>query len=87
MPSDLDPLFSDLPGPRPGQAVATTPGLPGAALAEPPARHRPGAADAARRRRSDTGNRSSPGLTAVMWPRDVILLLTFVIPAGGTSGG
>ena len=24
--SDLDPLFSDLPGPRPGQGVATTPG-------------------------------------------------------------
>jgi Domain of unknown function (DUF1707) len=24
--SDLDPLFSDLPGPRPGQSVATTPG-------------------------------------------------------------
>ena len=23
--SDLDPLFTDLPGPRPGQAVATTP--------------------------------------------------------------
>jgi hypothetical protein len=24
--SDLDPLFSDLPGPRPGQGLATTPG-------------------------------------------------------------
>lgn len=73
--SDLDPLFSDLPGPRPGQTVATTqayetppwqqastvPATP--AVAQPP---------------DDGRNRALIAVTAVMWPV-TILLLTFVI--------
>lgn len=72
---DLDPLFTDLPGPRPGQTVATTP-VPGtppwpSAVAAPvpaaptplPARSGPASALA--------------GLTGVLWVV-VSLAITFV---------
>jgi hypothetical protein len=74
--SDLDPLFTDLPGPRPGQAVATTPApqappWAGASVAPAPA----GQVPAPRR---DPENQVLKGLTAVMWPV-TILAITFLL--------
>ena len=72
---DLDPLFTDLPGPRPGQAVATTPTYATPPWQQPqtpvPAAATPSAVAPER-------NAFLVGLTAVMWPV-TILLLTFVI--------
>jgi len=73
--SDLDPLFSDLPGPHPGQGVATT-----QPYATPPwqqAAAVPSPSAPAPTTGSDTRNRLLVGLTAVMWPV-TILLITFV---------
>ncbi len=70
---DLDPLFSDLPGPRPGQGLASTPGLTappwqaGAAV-EP--------ADPAPIPAHPSWNRLLAVLSAVIWPV-TILLITF----------
>ena len=75
--SDLDPLFSDLPGPHPGQTVATT-----STYAAPPwqgqAAAVPAPAAPVPTTQIDTASRLLVGLTAVMWPV-TILLLTFVI--------
>jgi hypothetical protein len=78
--SDLDPLFSDLPGPRPGQTVATTPTYetppwpgstaapaPASASAPPPQRH--------------SAVPALAGLTGALWIA-VSLIITFVLPGG-----
>jgi uncharacterized membrane protein len=72
--SDLDPLFRDLPGPRPGQGVATT-----QAYVTPPWQQAavPAPAAPAPAPQDDTRNRLLVGLTAVMWP--VTILLLFLI--------
>jgi uncharacterized membrane protein len=72
--SDLDPLFRDLPGPRPGQGVATT-----QAYVTPPWQQAAVPAPAAQSAapQDDTRNRLLVGLTAVMWP--VTILLLFLI--------
>ena len=74
--SDLDPLFSDLPGPRPGQGVATTPPY------ERPPWQRQGAAPGPVAQvpapQRDNENQVLKGLTAVMWPV-TILVITFLL--------
>ena len=71
--SDLDPLFSDLPGPRPGQTVATTP-----AYETPPWQRPTVPPTPVARPEPDRFNPALAVLTSVMWPA-TILLLTFVI--------
>jgi hypothetical protein len=72
--SDLDPLFRDLPGPRPGQGIATT-----QSYVAPPWQQAavPAPAAPATTAPDSTRNRLLVGLTAVMWP--VTILLLFVI--------
>jgi len=77
--SDLDPLFTDLPGPRPTGALEPSPGFqappwqsqsvarPAPPPAPVPAPQNPGV------------NNALTALTAVMWPA-TILLITFVLP-------
>lgn len=73
--SDLDPLFSDLPGPRPGQAVAPAadfkapPWQPTAAVTPSRPTHLP---------QHPSWNRGLATISAVMWPI-TILLITFVL--------
>jgi uncharacterized protein DUF1707 len=74
--SDLDPLFNDLPGPRPGQAVATTqpyetPPWQRAAAAPIPS---PGPAPLAPR---NAGTHALAGLTGILWIV-VPLVISFV---------
>lgn len=69
---DLDRLFSDLPGPRPGQTVATTPGVQappwsGSSAVPAPSAQAPAPL-------VSTENRVLKGLTAVMWPVTIIVL-------------
>lgn len=72
--SDLDPLFSDLPGPRPGQGLATTstftapPWQSGSAVAPSP----PPAGMAAH----PSWNQTLAILSAIIWPV-TILFITF----------
>lgn len=81
--SDLDPLFSDLPGPRPGQTVATTqpyetppwqrqPTVPSSspAPAPLPPRH--------------PGTPALAGLTGILWIV-IPLVITFALPGGWSS--
>jgi hypothetical protein len=75
--SDLDPLFSDLPGPRPGQGVATTPGFQAPPWDRPAATAAPSSAQVPTPQR-DTENHVLKGLTAVMWPV-TILVITFLL--------
>jgi hypothetical protein len=76
---DLDPLFTDLPGPRPGQGVATTQAYPtppwsaGAVTPDPAGASAPVPAAVER-------NPVLAGLTAAIWP--ITLLLLFVLPHG-----
>lgn len=77
--TDLDPLFTDLPGPRPGQEVATTP-----AYQPPPwqganAASTPAPAPAALPPRSSAASALN-GLTGALW-LIIPLALTF-IPGG-----
>jgi hypothetical protein len=74
--SDLDPLFSDLPGPRPGQTVATTPGFQTPPWDRQAAAPAPAAQVPAPQR--GTENQVLKGLTAVMWPV-TILVITFLL--------
>lgn len=81
--SDLDPLFSDLPGPRPGQTVATTPSYetPPWQRSEVAPAPTPTAAPLAPR---PPGVRNLAGLTGAMWIA-IPLLVTFVLPNGWSS--
>jgi hypothetical protein len=75
--SDLDPLFRDLPGPRPGQGVATTPGYQARPWDRSTATPAPSSAQVPAPQR-DTENQVLKGLTAVMWPV-TILVITFLL--------
>ncbi len=75
--SDLDPLFRDLPGPRPGQGVATTPSYQAPPWDRQAAAPAPASAQVPVPVR-DTENRVLKGLTAVMWPV-TILVITFLL--------
>ena len=77
---DLDPLFTDLPGPRPGQEVSTTSAVPTPPWS--PATPVPGPAGASAPVPSAAGPRNPllAGLTAGAWP--ITLLLLFALPHG-----
>lgn len=70
---DLDPLFTDLPGPRPGQGLASTAGYQappwsaGTAMTPTPATPTP---------HPRSWNRALGALSALIWPL-TILLITF----------
>jgi hypothetical protein len=77
---ELDPLFSDLPGPRPTGVIEPSP-----AFQAPPWQARPASSHAAVPHLSApvpekvAYNPALTALTAVMWPV-TILLITFVLP-------
>lgn len=76
---DLDPLFTDLPGPRPDQGLATTSPYPtppwsaGVTTPSPAGASAPVPAAAER-------NPLLTGLTAAIWP--ITILLIFILPDG-----
>jgi hypothetical protein len=70
-------LFRDLPGPRPGQGVATTPGYQAPPWDRSTATPAPSSAQVPAPQR-DTENQVLKGLTAVMWPV-TILVITFLL--------
>jgi len=78
--SDLDPLFSDLPGPYPGQGLATTPGDHPppwqAAAVTPTAPPEPPAMPP-----RSSGASALNGITGALWII-IPLALTFAIPDG-----
>lgn len=81
--SDLDPLFLDLPGPRPGQTVATTP------ADEVPPWQRPAAVGASSPvpvtlPPRHAGMPALAGLTGALWIV-VPLVITFALPGGWGS--
>lgn len=81
--SDLDPLFSDLPGPRPGQTVATT-----ASYETPPWQRQsavpaPSPAPSVLPPRSG-GAEALRGLTGASWIA-IPLIISFVLPGGWGS--
>ncbi len=82
--SDLDPLFTDLPGPRPGQTVATSPTY------APPPWHRPAEPDRTPTATPETlaprSNAASAlaGLTGVLWVV-IPLVVSFALPGGWSS--
>lgn len=73
--ADLDPLFSDLPGPRPGQTVTTT-----QPLGTAPWQHDDTAPAPARAPRCP-GLPASGGLIGMLW-LVVPLAITFALPGG-----
>jgi hypothetical protein len=81
--SDLDPLFSDLPGPRPGQGVATT-----QPYATPPWQQQTTAPSSspvpAALPPRHSGMPALAGLTGALWII-IPLVVTFVLPGGWQS--
>ena len=81
--SDLDPLFSDLPGPRPGQTVATTPTYetpPWQRQASVPAP----SPDPAPLQPRAPGLQALAGLTGALWIA-IPLIITFLLPGSWPS--
>ena len=81
--SDLDPLFSDLPGPRPGQTVATTPGYEAPPWQRQAAVPAPSPASAPQAPRHP-GVPALAGLTGALWIA-IPLIVTFLLPGGWGS--
>ena len=81
--SDLDPLFSDLPGPRPGQDVATTASYETPPWQRPATVPEPAPAPAVLPPRSG-GAEALRGLTGASWIA-IPLLISFVLPGHWSS--
>jgi hypothetical protein len=81
--SDLDPLFTDLPGPRPGQTVATTSSYETPPWQRQPAVPDPSPTPAVLPRRSGAAE-ALRGLTGVSWIV-IPLVISFLLPGGWSS--
>jgi hypothetical protein len=82
--SDLDPLFRDLPGPRPGQGLATTQPYPTPPWQRQGAVPTPAPAPVPPQQQPHPGTPALAGVTGALWII-VPLVISFALPGGWAS--